>query len=994
MTSDFPLKVAARITKLANAAWSDGRLLAQVTPLTAELLRYWFAPEFMERRAVNFHSGQRQAILNTVYLHEVRQCRNVSEVYALALQESSLPALSDKDCAELSLPKYAYPKYCMKMATGTGKTWVMHALMIWQALNARREVQPSGRFTQRFLVVAPGLIVYDRLLDAYLGRVKADTGLRDSNTSDFYRQQELFLPERYRQEMFAFLQNNTVTKGEIGRRTTGDGLIALTNWHLFLQESATQQELETELADETQIDARVEEWEALTSCKEKEAMAAGKLLVKQLLPLRPGTATGNALDVLDARFLRGREMDYLRSLPDLMIINDEAHHIHDNKGEEDVKWQQGLDYIASGKTQSFAQIDFSATPYVARSAGRGNKKTHTKDYFRHLVVDFSLEVAMQSGLVKTLLIDRRQNFLDQDNADLDFRAYRDESGKVLGLSPGQRTMLRAGWQKLRNLERDFARIDSRKRPKMLVMCEDTKVTPFVEDFFVSSEGIAPDEVLRIDSDRKGEMKDEEWVSIKERLFNVDAYEKPRIIISVLMLREGFDVSNICVIVPLRASTAPILLEQTIGRGLRLMWREPEYQEEKVQNRQRVVNEGLAPHSMLDMLTIVEHPAFEHFYKELMDEGLAHIDTRELSREGESTGDLMRVPLRDNYQRYALAWPLVVSEAEEELEPLHLKATDLAPYTDFSLAKLQQVLATEGETFVSQEIVSETLFGTYKVGGQLFDATSYNEYLGRLISAITTRHDRVGRKHRALPPLQVDHGMLLGVIDQYVRQQLFEMPFDPMQGNGWKILLAKSGHVTRHIVGELSAALYRNLQYHNVSEALVEWLPFEQVLELRMRESSSLALVKTIYERTHFASASSGLERHFAQWIDRESSVERWIKIDEYAHSFACIFYLRSDGLLARYYPDFMVETATQVLLIETKADRDVEQSDVQKKKAAAADWCRRINALPSQQRRNREWDYLLVSESLWSEMQTAHGTLSDLCARARWTVELAEERLF
>ena len=47
---------------------------------------------------------------------------------------------------------------------------------------------------------------------------------------------------------------------------------------------------------------------------------------------------------------------------------------------------------------------------------------------------------------------------------------------------------------------------------------------------------------------------------------------PKVIVSVLMLREGFDVNNICVIVPLRSSQAQILLEQTIGRGLRLMWR--------------------------------------------------------------------------------------------------------------------------------------------------------------------------------------------------------------------------------------------------------------------------------------------------------------------------------------------------------------------------------------------------------------------------------------
>ena len=71
------------------------------------------------------------------------------------------------------------------------------------------------------------------------------------------------------------------------------------------------------------------------------------------------------------------------------------------------------------------------------------------------------------------------------------------------------------------------------------------------------------------------MKPNEWGELKQKLFNVDKLENPKVIISVLMLREGFDVSNICVIVPLRSSQASILLEQTIGRGLRLMWREQE-----------------------------------------------------------------------------------------------------------------------------------------------------------------------------------------------------------------------------------------------------------------------------------------------------------------------------------------------------------------------------------------------------------------------------------
>lgn len=123
------------------------------------------------------------------------------------------------------------------------------------------------------------------------------------------------------------------------------------------------------------------------------------------------------------------------------------------------------------------------------------------------------------------------------------------------------------------------KLDADKHPKMLVVCEDTSVTPFVGQFLME-EGLCEEDVLRIDSNQKGEMKEREWLRVKERLFNVDRYASPKVIVSVLMLREGFDVNNICVIVPLRSSQAPILLEQTVGRGLRLMWREATYRERR------------------------------------------------------------------------------------------------------------------------------------------------------------------------------------------------------------------------------------------------------------------------------------------------------------------------------------------------------------------------------------------------------------------------------
>jgi type III restriction enzyme len=161
----------------------------------------------------------------------------------------------------------------MKMATGTGKTWVMNALLIWQYLNAKYEDKLSGRYSKNFLLVAPGLIVYERLLDAYLGK-ETESGVRNFETSDFYKYRELFVPEAYKSTLFSFIQNSVARKEEIGRKVTGDGLIAITNWHLL----AGADEKETDTDDPLENPA---------------------VILQDLRPISPGTTAGHSLDTLD-----------------------------------------------------------------------------------------------------------------------------------------------------------------------------------------------------------------------------------------------------------------------------------------------------------------------------------------------------------------------------------------------------------------------------------------------------------------------------------------------------------------------------------------------------------------------------------------------------------------------------------------------------------------------------------------------------------------------
>lgn len=962
-SSNISLELAHRLTDVVNAAWKSGEMLEKVTPTTASLLNYWFGEGFCNERARNFHEGQRQAILNIIYLHEVMGENCVMDAY-----QGIIPELMDRaDLAQLAKPKYQMPKYAVKMATGTGKTWVMHALIIWQMLNARHEDVESGRFTQKFLIVAPGLIVYDRLLDAFCGRKKRDEEYRAPQTNDYYMNQEVFIPERYRDEVFSFIQNNVVTKEDgIGRKTTGEGLIALTNWHLFENQM-----------EEKEQDEDVDDSSTVTPSE----------IISDLLPIRPGKSAGNDLGMLDRRALGGTELEYLAGLKDLMVINDEAHHIHEIKrnGEtEEVEWQRGLNAISATKGTRFIQVDFSATPFDTK--GTGEKQV--KLFFPHIIVDFDLPMAMKQGLVKLLLLDRRQELTDLEN--LDYNAERDEQGKVVGLSEGQRMMLRAGLTKLNKLEEEFLKNDASKNPKMLIVCQDTTVSPFVEEF-LKSEGLEDEDIVTIDSNKQGEVKDEEWQEIKKKLFDIDRYKSPKVVISVLMLREGFDVNNICVLVPLRSSQAPILLEQLVGRGLRLMWREPDYIDIKREDRLRVLKNHQPPRTYIDTLSIVEHPAFIKFYDDLQDQGLVAVDEGDVGAGG-ATGDILTVGLREDYGKYDFQWPVILHDSIDEFEDAEIDLGDLQPFTMYPLPLLRKFLAKEGETFVSQESLTKTTFGKYKVTANLFNASGYNEYLQKLLKVVTLRFENCRRQ--GFPTIQINGAQTVQVMDWYIREKLFSLPFDPFQGSDWKILLAKDGIVTKHIVEQFAVAIYKMQNRLTTIDAEVSHTDFSSLKAIKMRESYSMEVQKCIYPRLGYPSHGGGLEKAFIEFLDRDAEVERFLKINENGHSFAIIFYVRKDGLMATYHPDFIVATAEKVYLIETKGDDKVDDVNVRQKQTATVEWIKKINALEPGDRMNRTWEYVLVGESVFYSLSGSGATITDICNMCKVSYSVATGNLF
>lgn len=970
--TNFPLAkgLSARIEPLVPgiADGSGSTLLDQVTPVTAELLRFWFQKDYCELRELNFHVGQRAAILNIIYAHEVLGTTRLRDLYEAVAPEAMLEG---GVLGEVTRARHDFPKYAAKMATGTGKTWVLNALLVWQYLN-KLAAPLDPRFSSNFLLVAPGLIVYDRLLDSFMGKERE--GEREFATSDIYRQAGLFVPDTYREQVFSFLQTSVVTKSEIGRKITGSGMIAVTNWHLLAG---------AEDPDFVDFEAEVEAPGA-----EIDAKAA----VQSLFPLTPGVSAGNALDALDRRYLRGGPLQALKDLPDLVVFNDEAHHIHETrKADEvtDVEWQKSLTEIASTKGRRFTQIDFSATPYNEVGAGRSKGKM----YFPHIVVDFDLKSAMRAGLVKSLALDKRKEVAA---LPLDFKAERDEQKRVTGLSSGQRVMLQAGLKKLQILETQFADADPDKHPKLLVVCEDTNVTPHVVEY-LQSLGLSEDDILRVDSGRKAELGAKDWEPLREKLFDVDRHKQPKVIVSVLMLREGFDVSNISVIVPLRSSQASILLEQTIGRGLRLMWRgDPSIDELKAETRERI-SRGLEPTNYFDVLFIVEHPAFSDFYDELLHGGLM-VETGDGADSAGAIGDLENVDLRSGYQAYDFEVPIILREAEEELRKPSVHPLELSA-SPFPLEPLLKSIG-KGDRWSSHDAQTGTQYGDYRVDGGVLTATGYNDYLSRMTTRITEALGRTMTKSQSkynenarFPILQGYRPLLTGWLDTYIRGRLFGQEFDPLAEENWRVLLLDD--IALSIAGVFATKLVELQENQVVGTAEVRHRSLSEIKTIPVRSSTAEEVNKCIYAKLPVPSTGGGLERRFIRWADKDSGVEALAKLHEYRHEFLRRPYLKADGMPALYSPDFLIRTSETIYVVETKAQSALSDENVRRKQKAALAWVEQINELGEQDRDGRQWAYVLLGESTANEWQKKNATVTDVLefAKLRRTSTSRQERL-
>jgi len=422
---------------------------------------------------------------------------------------------------------------------------------------------------------------------------------------------------------------------------------------------------------------------------------------------------------------------------------------------------------------------------------------------------------------------------------------------------------------------------------------------------------------------------------------------------------------------------------TIGRKLKLMWREPQYEESKRENREKLLIKKEEPDNYMDILSIIEHPEFIQFYERELSGAFGEVKT--LPKKDRVVGDIINVGLKDNYKDYDLFWPIIIHDKEEELTAAQLSLEKLQPFP-IKLEELKPLVSREGDTFYGEELTVKTKFGEYSVTADIFTAKSYNSFISKIVNAVSAVPVKISKKsQKNFPIMQINIALIAKLIDEYIKHRLFGEEFDPLKDNNWRILLLTQAKIIQHIVKNVSQSIYDLQNSLKVIDARIIKRYFSEISEMQIRETYAINVAKSIYNKIAFPSNKGGFEKVFIEFIDSDSKVKSFIKVNEHIHDFANVIYVREDGLLAHYFPDFLVRIGDKIYLVETKAERDLSSVNVKQKRLATIDWIEKINELKPEDRMNCVWSYVLLGENTFYSMSEKGATTQEILDYAKLT---------
>ena len=580
----------------------------------------------------------------------------------------------------------------------------------------------------------------------------------------------------------------------------------------------------------------------------------------------------------------------------LLVLNDEAHHTHDPASA----WNETIRALHAGHGCGLsAQLDFSATPRYQKGS-----------LFAWTISDYPLKQAIVDGIVKRPV---------KGIADIGEMPSEDTAIRV-------EPFIIAGIERWREYREQLA--PTGKKPLLFIMMNKTREADDIGAYLRRKfpEEFAGEKTLIIHTDRKGEVSKKDLDDARKAAKEVDYDESPiNAIVSVLMLREGWDVQNVTVIVGLRpyTSKANILPEQTIGRGLRLMFRdEPTPYQERVD--------------------IIGNAAFINFVEQLEEEEDLQLDTWQI---GKDKLQITIIKPEPDKAEYDIALPTLspilarTSSLQEEIETLELASIyNGEPLPVTTSDDVERTFLYEGKDLLTSETLFERIY-TIPTPQTSQEVVAY-------YANIIAKEAKLPSQFAALAPKVRD----------FLKFRAFGREVD-----------LDSPEALRAISQRLHQMVTIKAFLDVLREKLVQ--PQEPVLEGVGRKLSSIepfpwsnnapACRKTVFNRVP---CDSNFEADFARFLDKAPDVARFAKLPlQFGFS---IPYTDTRGNLRHYYPDFVVVDHDGVsYLVETKGLEDIE---VTRKDRSAIIWTEQATALTGQ-----AWRYVKVLQGGFQDLTPA-----------------------
>ena len=588
----------------------------------------------------------------------------------------------------------------------------------------------------------------------------------------------------------------------------------------------------------------------------------------------------------------------------VLVINDEGHHLHD----EDSEWSRVIRRLHDdSSTGLIGQLDFSATPRYQKGG-----------LFTWTVFDYPLKQAIIDGVVKRPMkgITSGLEEARSDVASVKYQGY-----------------LTAGVERWREYSEQLKTLG--KKPVLFVMLNSTAEANDVGDYlrvkypaeFGATDG-GDAQLLVIHTDRSGEVSKKDLDTARAVARKVDEGESPvNAIVSVLMLREGWDVQNVTVIVGVRPYTAKanILPEQTIGRGLRLMF-------------------GSSSSSYIERVDVIGNAAFLKFVEQLEKDEDITLDTFDLKE------------------------PVVITTIEPDpekmthditvpvLSPILARRKTLAEEIagiDISKLSCPKLPKKEGDRAASQ----------FHFEG--YDIISLQKLVEReyTIPEPQTAEEVISYYAKRIAQdvkLPSQFAALVPKVREFLRDRAFAETVDLSDKT---IIRAIATSVAQYLTVRTFATVLRALVVEELSPTLEQGgRPLSETEPFPFSRPTFEAS-KTVF---NLVAADNDFEREFAQFLQDARDVESFAKLPR---RFAFTIEYTDSATNLRYYePDFVAVDGDGVhYVIETKGQENI---DVAHKDRAATIWCENATLLT-----DITWCYVKVPQIEYGKLQPS--VLSD-----------------